>query len=140
MDSAALPAPHHAGKVDRDDRWLVSNRQRGRVLRELLATDNRPRSRPCSVHEFARRRRCTWLRRKIAIDYRCSSLASPRDVLKKLPQLAGFQAYPTTLVIDRSGKVRRVHTGFSGPATGQHYEVQSREMKALVDQLLAESA
>jgi hypothetical protein len=43
-------------------------------------------------------------------------------------------------VIDRKGVVRAVHTGFSGPATGEHYEEQNRELTALVDKLLDETA
>jgi peroxiredoxin len=62
------------------------------------------------------------------------------DVLKKLPQLAGFHGYPSMFVIDRKGAVRAVHTGFSGPATGEHYEEQNRELTALVDKLLDEPA
>jgi peroxiredoxin len=62
------------------------------------------------------------------------------DVLKKLPQIAGFHGYPSMFVIDRKGVVRTVHTGFSGPATGEHYEEQNRELTALVDKLLDESA
>src|SRR5690606_41541609 len=34
-----------------------------------------------------------------------------------LPQLANFTAYPTTLFLDRRGRVRRVHARFYGPAT-----------------------
>jgi peroxiredoxin len=62
------------------------------------------------------------------------------DVLKKLPELAAFKAYPTMFVIDRKGVVRAIHTGFSGPATGEHYEEQGRELTALVDGLLDEPA
>ena len=62
------------------------------------------------------------------------------DVLKKLPQVAAFKAYPTMFAIDRKGVVRAIHTGFSGPATGQHYEEQSRELTKLVDGLLDEPA
>jgi len=65
---------------------------------------------------------------------------SDGDVLEKLPQLEGFHGYPSMFVIDRKGVVRAVHTGFSGPATGEHYEEQSRELTALVDKLLDESA
>ena len=61
---------------------------------------------------------------------------SDDDVLKKLPQLAAFKAYPTLFVIDRKGVVRMIHTGFAGPATGSHYEEQSRELSAFVDGLL----
>ena len=37
------------------------------------------------------------------------------DVLKKLPQLSAFKAYPTLFAIDRKGVVRAVHTGFLDP-------------------------
>ncbi len=65
---------------------------------------------------------------------------SDGDVLQKLPQLAGFHGYPSMFVIDRKGVIRGVHTGFSGPATGEHYEEQNRELTALVDKLLDETA
>jgi len=61
------------------------------------------------------------------------------EASKALPQLTGVFAYPTTIFIDRSGQVRKIHAGFSGPATGQHYEEQTQEFRALVETLLAES-
>ncbi len=61
------------------------------------------------------------------------------DAAAKLPQLNGVFAFPTTLFIDRAGKVRRIHTGFSGPATGIHHERLIEEFNALVEQLLAET-
>jgi hypothetical protein len=48
-------------------------------------------------------------------------------------------AFPTTIFIDRSGRVRKVHTGFSGPATGEHHRQLTGEIEALVTGLLAES-
>jgi thiol-disulfide isomerase/thioredoxin len=77
---------------------------------------------------------------KFSIDYPVliAGTTTDDDVLKKLPQLTAFKAYPTMLAIDRKGRVRATHTGFSGPATGEHYEEQSRELTALVDGLLAE--
>jgi hypothetical protein len=36
--------------------------------------------------------------------------------------------------------VRRIHTGFAGPATGAHHEEQNQELSALVDALLNEPA
>jgi hypothetical protein len=60
--------------------------------------------------------------------------------VKKLPQLERFVAYPTSLFIDRQGKVRRIHTGFSGPATGRHHEEWRQEFTALVQELLDERA
>jgi len=55
-----------------------------------------------------------------------------------LPQLSAVLAYPTTIFIDRAGKVRRVHTGFSGPATGVHYDELRRDFDRTVRELLAE--
>jgi thiol-disulfide isomerase/thioredoxin len=62
------------------------------------------------------------------------------EVLTKLPQLERFVAYPTSLFIDRRGQVRRIHTGFSGPATGRHHEEWRQEFTTLVRELLDESA
>ena len=31
-------------------------------------------------------------------------------------------AFPTTLLLDREGKVVSIHTGFTGPGTGDHYQ------------------
>jgi peroxiredoxin len=59
---------------------------------------------------------------------------------EKLPMLNDILAFPTTLFIDRSGKVRRIHTAFPGPATGQEHEDYKREFRAFVEMLLAEQA
>ncbi len=79
---------------------------------------------------------------KFDIDYPVLVAGSTESgqVLQKLPQLGNFLAYPTMLVIDRKGAVRHVHTGFLGPATGEHFERQNRELTELVDGLLAEEA
>jgi thiol-disulfide isomerase/thioredoxin len=53
-----------------------------------------------------------------------------------LPQLAGFTAYPTLLFLDRSGRVRRIHAGFYGPATGAQYTKLQADLRSYVEQLL----
>jgi peroxiredoxin len=60
------------------------------------------------------------------------------EAQKTLPMLERIVSYPTMIFIDRSGRVRRIHTGFSGPATGEHYEKFKAEFAEFVDQLLAE--
>jgi hypothetical protein len=55
-----------------------------------------------------------------------------------LPMLNHIMSYPTMIFIDRHGKVRRIHTGFSGPATGEHYAKFKLEFAEFVDKLLAE--
>jgi len=54
-----------------------------------------------------------------------------------LPQLEGFTAYPTLLFLDRSGRIRIIHAGFYGPATGAQYERQRTELHEYVEQLLS---
>jgi peroxiredoxin len=56
----------------------------------------------------------------------------------KLPMLNHVLSYPTTIYLDKKGKVRKIHTGFNGPATGQKYEEFKNEFEAFVSQLLNE--
>ena len=60
------------------------------------------------------------------------------DPQKSLPMLADFKGFPTTIIIDKKGEVRKIHTGFSGPGTGEHYLEFTKEFEKLTDDLLAE--
>jgi len=60
------------------------------------------------------------------------------EPLKSMPMLADFKAFPTTIIIDKKGDVRKIHTGFSGPGTGGHYTEFINEFEKLTDDLLAE--
>jgi peroxiredoxin len=75
------------------------------------------------------------------IDYTTliAGISDKQDAAARLPMLERVVAYPTTLFIDRSGHVRRIHTGFSGPGTGAHYEELVREFRGEADRLLAGS-
>jgi thiol-disulfide isomerase/thioredoxin len=55
-----------------------------------------------------------------------------------LPQLKGFTAFPTTIFLGRDGKVRRIHAGFYGPATGAQHLKQVRDWEREVEGLLRE--
>lgn len=60
------------------------------------------------------------------------------DAAAKLPQLNAVLAFPTTIFVDRAGEVRSIHTGFSGPATGRHYDELVNDFTTRIDALLAE--
>ena len=60
------------------------------------------------------------------------------DPQKSLPMLADFKGFPTTIIIDKQGNVRKIHTGFSGPGTGDYYTRFVSEFDKLTDDLLAE--
>lgn len=55
-----------------------------------------------------------------------------------LPQLKGFTAFPTTVFLGRDGRVRRVHAGFYGPATGAEHRRLVRDFEQEIERLLAE--
>lgn len=57
---------------------------------------------------------------------------------EKLPMLNHIISFPTTLFIDKKGQVRKIHTGFNGPATGLKYEEFENEFDNFVTQLLKE--
>ena len=64
------------------------------------------------------------------------TVGDPQRAEKTLPQLEAIVGFPTTIFIDRNGNIAKVHTGFSGPGTGAHYEEQKKEFYAIVDGLL----
>jgi thiol-disulfide isomerase/thioredoxin len=57
---------------------------------------------------------------------------------EKLPMLNHVLSYPTSIFIDKTGKVRKIHTGFNGPATGDKYTEFKAEFEVFVGELLAE--
>jgi peroxiredoxin len=57
---------------------------------------------------------------------------------EKLPMLNHVLSYPTTIFIDKKGVVRKIHTGFNGPATGEKYVAFKREFNNFVSTLLEE--
>jgi len=57
---------------------------------------------------------------------------------EKLPMLNHILSYPTTIYIDKAGEVRKIHTGFNGPATGKKFTEFKAEFEGFVSQLLKE--
>ena len=56
---------------------------------------------------------------------------------QQLQALDAVLAFPTTIFVDRSGRVRTIHTGFSGPGTGEYYERLKTEFTAIISEMLA---
>ena len=57
---------------------------------------------------------------------------------RTLPQLSNFTSFPTMIFLGRDGRVRRVHAGFYGAATGAMHTAQVAELRAFIERLLAE--
>ncbi|MFZ4544648.1 MAG: TlpA family protein disulfide reductase [Saprospiraceae bacterium] len=63
--------------------------------------------------------------------------AGKNEAAAALPMLNNFTAFPTTIFVDKDNKIRRVHTGFNGPATSQ-YSAFKQEFDDFVRKLQAE--
>jgi thiol-disulfide isomerase/thioredoxin len=57
-----------------------------------------------------------------------------------LPDLTRVASFPTTVFLGRDGKVRKIHSGFDGPGTGEHFAELKKEFEGLIESLLAEPA
>lgn len=82
------------------------------------------------------------LKTRIGIDYPVLlaqyGTTSKSKANDKLPMLNHVLSYPTTIFIDKKGKVRKIHTGFNGPATGEKYTEFVDEFETFVGGLLQE--
>lgn len=87
-------------------------------------------------------RRVKILQRRLNVNYPIL-IAGVNDNAKAaetLPALNAVIAFPTTIFIGKDGKVKHIHTGFSGPGTGRYYEEFTERFNDLVNTLLAEPA
>ena len=89
--------------------------------------------------EYARNRVQT-MKEKLKVDYDfvIAGTSTTKSASESLPMLNKVISFPTTIIIDKKGKVRRIHTGFSGPATGVYYEKFVDEFNQLMKELIDE--
>ena len=57
---------------------------------------------------------------------------------EKLPMLNHVLSYPTTIFMDKKGNVRKIHTGFNGPATGEKFVEFKKNFNELMTELVSE--
>ncbi|GAB3024341.1 TlpA disulfide reductase family protein [Spirosoma pulveris] len=122
MDEAAFLAP-----------WYKANKQRGvEIIGLAFEVKNDP--------VFAKARLETVKKRyQIGYDMLFAGIADEKHASAVLPALSEMSVYPTTIYVKRNGEVAKVHTGYSGPATGQYYEAFIKEFNVEMDQLLNET-
>lgn len=58
---------------------------------------------------------------------------------KTLPQISEIKSFPSVIIIDKKGKIRKLDTNFNGPGTGVHYVEYKKEFEATINQLLKEN-
>ena len=110
--------------------WYKQNKQRG--IEVVALQYERQTDLPYVKKAFDR------FRKHFDIEYTLllGGVADKQVVVSSLPALQNFLSFPTTLFIDRTGKVQKIHTGFTGPATGDHYTAFIKEFNEEADRLL----
>ncbi|HXC04710.1 MAG TPA: TlpA disulfide reductase family protein [Bacteroidia bacterium] len=71
-------------------------------------------------------------------DFLITGKSGSTQASEALPMLNAVMAFPTTIYIDKKGRVRKIYTGFSGPGTGAYYDRFKEENERFLQKLLAE--
>jgi len=94
-----------------------------------------------SFEEAAQLKNPTRLRafnKRYGIEYTVLLPGEPKELADKVPQAVNLNSFPTTFYLGRDGRVRGVHAGFPGAASGKFHEETKAELRADVERLLAE--
>lgn len=73
-------------------------------------------------------------------DFLVAGTSDKEEAAKTLPMLNHIMSFPTSIFINRQGEVVKIHTGFSGPGTGEHYTQWVEEFQATMEELLHEAS
>jgi len=65
-----------------------------------------------------------------------TTVSDPLRTEKTLPQLTGIKVFPTSLILDKNGKVSAIHTDFYGPGTGEYYTEYKQNFEKTINDLL----
>ena len=65
--------------------------------------------------------------KKYGIEYTYLIAGEPGELQKKVTQLVNLNTWPATIFVGRDGRIRGVHSGFAGPASGDFYRPLDRE-------------
>ena len=74
----------------------------------------------------------------VKYDFVIAGTSSTKSASESLPMLSEVISFPTTIFIDKKGNVRRIHSGFMGPATGKFYDEFIDEFNLFMNKLLEE--
>jgi len=62
--------------------------------------------------------------------------ADKKVAASQFPMLSSITSFPTTLILDKQGTIRKIYTGFNGPSTGTYYESYQSETESFIKKLL----
>lgn len=64
--------------------------------------------------------------------------ADKQNATRQFKLLDQVRSFPTMIFLDRSGQVKAIYTGFSGPATGQAHQELRRRFEAIIEKTLSQ--
>ena len=84
--------------------------------------------------------RISNMKKKLNVNYEIlvAGTTGKESRARALPMLNEVMSFPTSIFLDRQHKVRKIHTGFSGPGTGVYYEQFVEEFNLFMDKLITE--
>jgi hypothetical protein len=74
----------------------------------------------------------------VSYDFVVAGTDDKEKASQTLPMLNRVVAFPTTIFIGKDGKVKKIHTGFSGPGTGVYFEQFKEQFNQTINELLVE--
>lgn len=79
----------------------------------------------------------SWIK-AMAVDYPVylAGTSSKDAASARFQMLNGIMSFPTTLLVDQQGKIIAIHSGFSGPATGEAYTDLLKKYKQEIESAL----
>lgn len=76
--------------------------------------------------------------KKYGVGYTYLIAGAPIEMWEKVPQAVNLNTWPATLFVGRDGRVRNIHAGFAGPASGPYHDELKAEFTASIERLLDE--
>lgn len=145
-----FPSPAFDGKIKIFTimgTWCPNCRDEGRFLADFMQ-NNPEAARDLAVVGFAFERGKDTTRMMAHLSEYKKQMGLPYDLVyagkagtaeaaRVFPALENVMAFPTMIVLDKQNRVRRIHTGFDGPATSKYADFQ-RDFTALIETLRRE--
>jgi len=75
--------------------------------------------------------------RKFQIPYPALLAGDLTSLNTAVPQIQNLSAYPTTIYVDKDGKVHSVHTGFPSSGSGDELARVKQEIRTTIEQMIA---
>lgn len=79
------------------------------------------------------------LKARFGVDYPLliAGTSSKKEAAETLPMLNHILSFPTTIFLNQKHEVVKIHTGFSGPGTGEYYEKWLNEFNKTINEITA---